>query len=50
MRREGTETLLDALLVADIREDFMEDRELGAIRRRNMQSGLSHQSKETDGL
>ena len=48
--RKCTQILFDALLVPDIRKNFMKDRKLRAFRRRNVQAGLSHQREKTDGL
>ena len=50
MGGEGTETLLNALLVSDIGKDFRKDRKLTSIQSRNMKSGLSHEGKKTDGF
>ena len=50
MGGEGTETLLDALLVTDIGKDFRKDRKLTSIQSRNMKSGLSHEGKQSDGF
>ena len=50
MRRKGAEALLDALLVADIGEDFFKDGYLRMLFRRNVQACLRHQCEQTDGL
>ncbi len=42
--------MLDALLIADIREHLVENRELGSVKCRDLQSGLSHKGKQADGL
>ena len=50
MRGESGQTLLYALLIADIGIDFIKQRDLTAVACRNMKSSHTHQLKETDGL
>ena len=50
MRGEGTQVLLNALLIADVRIDFVKDRELGMVRCRNVQAALAEQGKKSDGF
>ena len=50
VRGEGGQVLLDALLIADVREDLAEDAEFRADPRRNVQAGLPHEGEEADGL
>ena len=50
MGGEGTEALLNALLVANICEYFRKNRKLAAIQRRNMKACLSHEGKQSDGF
>ena len=48
MGGEGTERLLDTLLVSDIRIDFLKNRQFGTVKCRNVKTCLSHQGKKTD--
>ena len=50
VRREGRERLLQALLVADIGEHVVEDRELRALAGRDVQAGLGHDRQQADRL
>ena len=50
MGGEGTEALLNALLVANICEYFRKNRKLAAVKCRNMKTGLSHESKQSNGF
>ncbi len=50
MRGKRAEALLDALLVADIGEHVRIDRQLRAIERGHVHTGLSHQAEQTDSL
>ena len=50
MGGEGTETLLNALLVTDICKYFCKNRKLAAVERRYMKTGLSHEGKQSDGF
>ena len=50
VRREGRERLLEALLVADVGEDVVEDGELRALGGRDVQAGLGHDREQADGL
>ena len=45
--RESTQTLLNALFVANVCVDFLKDSKAGAIKCRNMQTRLSHQCKKS---
>src|SRR5713226_194341 len=47
MRREGTQTLLDTLLITDIGKDLLKNGNFRALIHRNMQTGLSHQRQQT---
>lgn len=42
--------MLDALLITDIREYLVKNGKLGSVKRRDLQTGLSHQGKQTDCL
>src|SRR5262249_47936932 len=48
MRGKRAQTLLDALLVADISEDLLEDRDFRVLVDRDMQTGLSHQGQQAN--
>ena len=37
-------------LIADIREYLVKNGKLGSVKRRDLQTGLSHQGKQTDRL
>ena len=50
MRRKGGQTLLDALLVADIRQDMAEDRQDAAVRGGDVQAALVHGREQADRL
>ena len=50
MGREGTETLLDTLFIADIGKDVLKDSQLGSLKGRNMEAGLSHKGKKSYGF
>jgi hypothetical protein len=50
VRREGAERLLDALLVADVGVDAVEDAQHGFGGRRDVQPGLGHQRQQADRL
>ena len=50
MGREGTQRLFNALLVSDIRIDFIKDGKRAAVQSRNVKAGLSHQREQTYGL
>ena len=47
MGGEGRETLLDALFISNIGKYIIKYIQSGTIQCRNMKSGLSHQSKQT---
>ena len=47
MRRKGTQTLLNALFIPDVRKDLRKDGKLGAVQSRNVKSCLPHQGKES---
>ena len=49
VRRKRGQVLLDRLVVADVGEDGVEDRQLGALGR-NRNSRLRHQRQQSDGL
>ena len=48
MGGEGTETLLDTLLITDVRIDIIKNSQFGSILCRNMQTRLSHQGEQTN--
>ena len=50
MRRKGGKALLDALLVADIRQHMVKDGKTGAIRRRHKQPAHGHQGEKPQRL
>ena len=50
MGREGTQGLLNALLISDISKDLIKNRELGMVKSRDVKTGLSHKCEETDGF
>ena len=50
MRGEGAQALLDALLVADVGEDVLIDRQLGAILGGNVHARLRHQAEQPHRL
>ena len=50
MSGKRAETLLDALLISDIREDLTKDTELRAGSGRNVHAALRHESQQSDGL
>ena len=50
VRREGRERLLQALLVADVGEDVVEDRQLRPLMRRDVQARLGHDRQQADRL
>ena len=50
VRGEGTQGLLDALLIADIGVNFLEKAHLRARLRRHGKSCLRHDGKQADGL
>ena len=47
MRGKGTQTLLNALFIPDVRKDLRKDGKLGAVQSRNVKSCLPHQGKES---
>ena len=50
MGGKGTETLLNTLFIPDIRKHILKNRKLRTIQCRDMQSCLSHQHKQSNGL
>ena len=50
MGRESTQRLFNALLVSDIRIDFIKDGKGAAVQSRNVKAGLSHQREQAYGL
>ena len=50
MRGKGTQALLNALLIADIREDFPINRKAAGRRRRNMKPTLRHHRQKSCGF
>ncbi len=50
MGGEGTEALLNALLIANVCKYFRKNRKLAAVQCRNMKAGLSHEGKKSDGF
>ena len=50
MGGEGTETLLNALLISDIGKDLVKYGQLRLVKRRNMKTGLSHQGEKSHSL
>ena len=50
MRREGGQTLFDALLIADVGQHFVKHRQAAAVRSRNHQAAHHHQSEQTHCL
>ena len=50
VRGESTETLLNTLLITDISVNLIEYLQTGIVKCRNMKSGLSHQTEQTDCL
>ena len=48
--REGTQVLLNALLVSDIGKYFLKNSQFRTVKGRNVQARLSHQGKQTDGF
>ena len=50
MGGEGTEALLNALLIANICKYFRKNRKLATVQCRNMKAGLSHEGKQSDGF
>ena len=55
MTGKGGQALLDALLIADVHEEFVEDTDLTALIRRDEEAALCHRAKQTgrfqsDGL
>ena len=48
MGGEGTETLLDTLLITDVRIDIIKNSQFGSILCRNMQTSLSHQGEQAN--
>ncbi len=48
MRRESTQTLLNTLLIANIRENLPEEIQRGAWLGRNMQTSFRHQRQQTN--
>ena len=50
VRREGGERLLDALLVADVRKDFIKYGNAAALCGGNVQAALRHKAEKADGL
>ena len=50
MGREGTEALLDTLLIPDICINVMEYGQFGAVQRRDVKPRLAHQRKEANRL
>ena len=50
MGGKGTEALLDALFVADIRKNFRKQGKLGTVKDRNVKPGLPHQGKKPHRL
>ena len=47
MTREGRQTLLDALLIADVHKKFIKDADLTALIRRDEEAALRHCTKQT---
>ena len=47
MTREGRQTLLDALLIADVHKKFIKDTDLTALIRRDEEAALCHCTKQT---
>ena len=50
VRGESGQRLLDGLLIADVREDPVEQGERRALRRRDLHPELVHEGEEADGL
>lgn len=50
MGREGTQGLLDALLVSDIGENFVENGKLRVVEGRNVKTCLAHQGEKADSF
>ena len=50
MRRESGQILLNALLVADVRQHPAVDRDGTAVRRRDVEAALGHQGQQAQGL
>ena len=50
MCRERTETLLNTLLISNVSVDFIKNGKLRVVGCRDMQTGLSEQCKQSDGL
>src|SRR5437762_2771251 len=50
VRREGAEALLDALLVADVREDVLEDDGPRAVVYGEVEARLGHEGEQANGL
>ena len=50
VRGERRQILLDALLITDICEDIVEDSQAGFLHRRDMQTCLSHERKQSQCL
>ena len=50
MRRERTETLFNTLLISNVSVDFIKNGKLRVVGCRDMQTGLSEQCKQSDGL
>ena len=46
MRGEGTQALLNALLIPDVRIDLMENGKLRTVQGGNMKAGLPHQAEK----
>ena len=46
MGREGTETLLNTLFIADIGVYFCKDGKFGPVKRRNVKTCLTHEGKQ----
>ena len=47
MTGKGGQALLDALLIADVHEEFVEDTDLTALIRRDEEAALCHCTKQT---
>ena len=50
VRTEGAERLLQALLVANVREDIVEDRHAAAVPGRHVHAALGHQAQQAGRL
>ena len=50
MAGEGAEALLNALLVPDVGEHFVKNRQLRALPRGNVKAGLTHEGEKAYGL